>query len=148
MIVKADRYRIIWDLKFALFKNRSSIRLCRIEPRHIKRRPKAFQLMTKPRSVMREIPHRGKYTAKSRLKLAPFYSAPFYFIFSKSLQIAIHRQVRVRYGARNGSKCMHMQVEQNKACPTISCPLPDTVFKNGIQPPWPACILRRRLFNK
>lgn len=32
----------------------------RIEPRCIKRRPKPYQLLTKPRHLMREIPHRGK----------------------------------------------------------------------------------------
>lgn len=35
----------------------------RIEPRCIKRRPKPYQLLTKPRHLMREIPHRGKIRA-------------------------------------------------------------------------------------
>ena len=37
----------------------------RREPRCVKRRPKPFQLMTAPRDVMREIPHRSKYRAES-----------------------------------------------------------------------------------
>ena len=32
----------------------------RVEPRCIKRRPKPYQLLTKPRHIMKEIPHRGK----------------------------------------------------------------------------------------
>ncbi len=32
----------------------------RREPRAIKRRPKRFQLLTQPRSIFREDPHRGK----------------------------------------------------------------------------------------
>jgi hypothetical protein len=35
----------------------------RTEPRCIKRRPKPYQLLTKPRHLMREIPHRGKKRA-------------------------------------------------------------------------------------
>lgn len=37
------------------------IRLGRQEPRAIKRRPKPFQLLTAPRHVFREIPHKEKY---------------------------------------------------------------------------------------
>jgi len=33
----------------------------RREPRALKRRPKPFQLMNKPRSEMVEIPHRSRY---------------------------------------------------------------------------------------
>ncbi len=35
----------------------------RSEPRCVKRRPKPFQFMTAPRQVMREAPHRSKYSA-------------------------------------------------------------------------------------
>jgi len=37
----------------------------RREPRVRKRRPKNYQLLTKPRAAMREIPHRSKYYAKA-----------------------------------------------------------------------------------
>ena len=37
------------------------IRPFRTEPRAVKRRPKSYQLLTKPRHVFRENPHRGKY---------------------------------------------------------------------------------------
>ena len=39
-------------------------RLGRNEPQCVKRRPKPYQLMTQPRAIMREIPHRGKKHAK------------------------------------------------------------------------------------
>ena len=36
----------------------------RSEPRALKRRPKAYQLLTAPRHEMKTIPHRNKYSAK------------------------------------------------------------------------------------
>ncbi len=36
----------------------------RSEPRAVKRRPKPYQLLTAPRHLMKEIPHRGRYRAK------------------------------------------------------------------------------------
>ncbi len=38
--------------------------LGRSEPRCLKRRPKPYQLMTQKRSIMRELPHKGKKHAK------------------------------------------------------------------------------------
>jgi hypothetical protein len=35
----------------------------RIEPRARKRRPEDYQLLTRPRYVLKEIPHRNKYEA-------------------------------------------------------------------------------------
>lgn len=67
MLKKDDRFRIIKDLMWAVVGNKISIRPGRSEPRCIKRRPKPFQLMTKPRSVMKENPHRSKFTAKKSL---------------------------------------------------------------------------------
>jgi len=37
----------------------------RREPRAVKRRPKRFQLLNRPRDQMRELPHRSKYRKKS-----------------------------------------------------------------------------------
>ena len=37
----------------------------RSEPRALKRRPKAYQLLTAPRHEMETIPHRSKYRAKA-----------------------------------------------------------------------------------
>jgi len=37
----------------------------RIEPRAVKRRPKAYQLLNRPRHLMKEIPHRSKYRKTS-----------------------------------------------------------------------------------
>lgn len=50
----------------------------RSEARCRKRRPKAYQLLTKPRHEMEEIAHRNRYVAT--LKLAPFYSDPNIFL--------------------------------------------------------------------
>lgn len=40
----------------------------RVEPRAIKRRPKPYPLLNKPRQVFKEIPHRDRYRAKSSSK--------------------------------------------------------------------------------
>jgi hypothetical protein len=37
----------------------------RQEPRAVKRRPKAYQLLNKPRRLFREVPHRARYRAKN-----------------------------------------------------------------------------------
>ncbi|WP_136799356.1 IS4 family transposase [Desulfosediminicola ganghwensis] len=66
-LTNKERFRIIKDLMTAVVSNRISIRPGRSEPRCKKRRPKPFQLMTKPRAIMREIPHRSKYVAKKGL---------------------------------------------------------------------------------
>ena len=40
-------------------------RLGRREPRAVKRRPKPFQLLNRPRHLMKELPHRSKYRKNS-----------------------------------------------------------------------------------
>ena len=47
----------------------------RREPRALKRRPKNFQLMTRPRHLMQEMPHRGRIYL-NLLNLVPFWSVP------------------------------------------------------------------------
>ena len=37
----------------------------RLEPRAVKRRPKPYQLLNRPRHLMKEIPHRSKYHKSS-----------------------------------------------------------------------------------
>jgi hypothetical protein len=54
--IAADLLPIRWEL--------------RIQPRALKRRPKNYQLMTKPRHQFKEIPHRHKYRAEKNLALS------------------------------------------------------------------------------
>lgn len=61
----AERRRLLTLLYEAIAATVLPDRPGRCEARCIKRRPKPFQLMTAPRGVMREIPHRSKYSAKS-----------------------------------------------------------------------------------
>ncbi len=59
----SERRRLMSLLYEAIAGSRLCERPGRSEPRCVKRRPKPFQLMTAPRQVMRETPHRGKYRA-------------------------------------------------------------------------------------
>lgn len=59
-----ERQRLISSLRDAIAANIINVRSGRREPRCIKRRPKNFQLLTAPRHVMIEIPHRNRYHAK------------------------------------------------------------------------------------
>jgi hypothetical protein len=47
-------------LLYYIAKDKNPYRPNRVEPRAKKRRPKAYQLLTKPRKIFKEIPHRGK----------------------------------------------------------------------------------------
>jgi hypothetical protein len=47
----------------------------RREPRAVKRRPKAYPLLTRPRRQYREIPHRNRYVAASKRKKPSFSKA-------------------------------------------------------------------------
>ncbi|MDF7809343.1 transposase [Pontiellaceae bacterium B12219] len=60
-----ERRRILSRLYDAIAENEVPRRLGRSEPRCIKRRPKPFQLLSTVRHKMKEIPHRGKYRAKT-----------------------------------------------------------------------------------
>jgi hypothetical protein len=45
-----------------IIKDQLPIRQCRSEPRAKKRRPKSYQLLTKPRHLFKEVPHKSKYS--------------------------------------------------------------------------------------
>jgi hypothetical protein len=62
-ISKAERFRLISDLYESMTNTPIRQRPGRSEPRCRKRRPKNYQLLTFPRQVMREIPHRNRYRA-------------------------------------------------------------------------------------
>ena len=62
---KRERRRIISRLYDTIADKEVLLRPGRSEPRCIKRRPKPFQLLSTVRGKMKEIPHRGKYRAKS-----------------------------------------------------------------------------------
>ena len=55
------RKRLVADLLETIAEDLLPERPFRREPRALKRRPKPFQLMNKPRSEMVEIPHRSRY---------------------------------------------------------------------------------------
>ena len=58
------RFEMLGDLALILARSRISDRPGRSEPRCLKRRPKPFQLLTKPRGEMQEIQHRNRYRAE------------------------------------------------------------------------------------
>ena len=62
---KKERLKMISDLYEAISNNTILQRPGRREPRCVKRRPKPYQLMTKPRHEMEEIPHKSQYRAKT-----------------------------------------------------------------------------------
>ena len=61
---KAERTRLIQLFYESIADKMVADRPGRSEPRAVKRRPKPFQLLTKPRHEMVEIKHRSKYRAK------------------------------------------------------------------------------------
>jgi len=69
-ISKAERLRLICDLNKAMIDTPIRHRPGRSEPPCRKRRPKTYQLMTAPRSEMKEISHRNKYRAEIALTSA------------------------------------------------------------------------------
>lgn len=64
-ISKAERFRLISDLYEAITDTPIRHRPGRSEPRCCKRRPKNYQMLTAPRSEVKEIPHRHKYCAET-----------------------------------------------------------------------------------
>lgn len=60
-----QRQRLIDSLRAAIGDTKLIDRPGRTEPRCIKRRPKNFQRLTRPRHKMLETPHRGKYRAEA-----------------------------------------------------------------------------------
>lgn len=62
---KTKRAQLIERLLATIASDKVPLRPERREPRVKKRRPKAYQWMTKPRHEMKEIPHRTKYTKSS-----------------------------------------------------------------------------------
>jgi hypothetical protein len=57
----ADRAQLYKLMLFYIAKDKVPNRPNRLEPRAIKRRPKNYQRLTKPRSIFKETPHRTKY---------------------------------------------------------------------------------------
>ena len=62
-MTRRERQGILYDLHLAIADYTILHRPHRAEPRCLKRRPKPYQLMTKPRHEMKEIQHRNRYTA-------------------------------------------------------------------------------------
>jgi hypothetical protein len=61
---RIERSRLIADLSEAMTDTPIRQRLGRSEPRCRKRRPKNYELMTRPRHEMKEIPHRSRNRAE------------------------------------------------------------------------------------
>jgi hypothetical protein len=61
---RIERSRLIADLYEAMTDTPIRQRPGRSEPRCRKRRPKNYELMTRPRHEMKEIPHRNRYRAE------------------------------------------------------------------------------------
>jgi hypothetical protein len=58
---KAKQKQLIVELLEVIARDQVPERPDRREPRAVKRRPKPYQLLNRPRAVMKEIPHRSKY---------------------------------------------------------------------------------------
>ena len=57
--------RLMFELKSCIADKIVPLRTGRSEPRAVKRRPKPYQLLNKPRHEMKEIQHRSKYRAEA-----------------------------------------------------------------------------------
>jgi len=62
---KKKQNQLIVELLEVIARDNVPERPNRIEPRAVKRRPKAYQLLNRPRHVMKEISHRSKYRKTS-----------------------------------------------------------------------------------
>ena len=62
---RIERSRLIADLHEAITDTSIRRRPGRSEPRCRKRRPKNYELMTRPRPEMKETPHRNRYRAET-----------------------------------------------------------------------------------
>ncbi len=62
---KNKQHQLIIELLEVIARDQVPDRPDRLEPRAVKRRPKAYQLLNRPRQVMKEIPHRSKYRKTS-----------------------------------------------------------------------------------
>jgi len=65
---KAQRQHIWKELVRTITRDLVPLRPNRQEPRAVKRRPKAYQLLNKPRHLFKEVPHRCRYYNKNTLK--------------------------------------------------------------------------------
>jgi len=65
---KAQRQQICDELLRAIVRDLVPLRPHRQEPRAVKRRPKAYQLLNKPRRQFREVSHRCRYYNKNKEK--------------------------------------------------------------------------------
>jgi hypothetical protein len=65
---KAQRQSLCNELLQTIIRDLVPLRPHRQEPRAVKRRPKAYQLLNKPRHLFQEVPHRCRYYNKNKLK--------------------------------------------------------------------------------
>ncbi len=62
---KAQRHSLCHELLQTIIRDLVPLRPHRQEPRAVKRRPKAYQLLNKPRHLFHEVPHRCRYYKKT-----------------------------------------------------------------------------------
>jgi hypothetical protein len=62
---KKKQHQLIIELLEIIARDQVPERPNRIEPRAVKRRPKPYQLLNRPRQLMKEIPHRSSYRKQS-----------------------------------------------------------------------------------
>jgi len=63
---KKKQNQLIVDLLETIARDQVPERPDRLEPRAVKRRPKPYQLLNRPRHVMKEIAHRSQYRKNSQ----------------------------------------------------------------------------------
>ncbi len=63
---KKQQNQLIVELLEVIARDQVPDRPDRLEPRAVKRRPKPYQLLNRPRHLMKEIPHRSKYRKTSQ----------------------------------------------------------------------------------
>jgi hypothetical protein len=63
---KVQRQHLWWELIRTIMRDLVAWRPQRQEPRAVKRRPKAYQLLNKPRHQFEEVPHRCRYYNKNK----------------------------------------------------------------------------------
>ena len=62
---KRKQNQLLLELLEVIARDEVPDRPGRLEPRALKRRPKAYQLLNRPRHAMKEIPHRSQYRKTS-----------------------------------------------------------------------------------
>ena len=89
--------RMLWHRFIAVIaEDLVPLRPGRNEPRAIKRRPKAYQLLNKPRHIFKEVPHRCRIKKLKTVKNRDLNKAPFRT--DTCMKNRFHREIPLNYG--------------------------------------------------